>query len=174
MALMKLNDYYPDHTKDLFDGHKITDFSVYANDADDNDQNKVGSVKEMLVDEADGRFRYFIIDTGFWVFGKKVLLPVGMARLNYDKERLYVSGLTKEQVENLPEFSDDLKIDNDYEERVRSSYRPLAVTSTTSQPAVGAAYNYQQEPYFYDLNDPTFRSYEQRMRDRRSAQTSRR
>jgi hypothetical protein len=173
MALMKLSDYYPNHIKDLFDGHDITNFSVYANDTDDNEQNKVGSVKDMLVDKTDGRFRYFIVDTGFWVFGKKVLLPVGMARLDYDKERLYVAGLTKDQVENLPEFSDDLKIDNDYEERVRSSYRPLVPRATIPQPPAGVTYDYQQEPYFYDLDDPSFRSYEQRLRERRSSQTSR-
>ncbi|MGI0485050.1 PRC-barrel domain-containing protein [Pantanalinema rosaneae CENA516] len=173
MALMKLTDYYPNHIKDLFDGHKITNFSVYANDADDNEQDKVGSVKDMLVDEHDGRFRYFIIDTGFWVFGKQVLLPIGMARLDYGKERLYISGLTKDQVENLPEFTDDLKIDSDYEERVRSSYRPMIPQVNQTRPAAGSVYDYRQEPYFYDLNDPMFHSYEQRMRDRRSTPTSR-
>jgi len=173
MALLKLHDYYPDHTKDLFGGHHITNFSVYANDADDNDQDKVGSVKDMLVDENSGRFRYFIIDTGFWIFGKKVLLPVGMAHLDYDKERLYIPGLTKEQVEKLPEFNDDLKIDNDYEERVRSSYRPMISRSSVTQPSTGSVYDYQQEPYFYNLNDPMFNSYEQRMRDHRPTKTSR-
>jgi len=168
MTLMKLNDCCPNHTKELFDGHDITNFSVYANDSDDNDQDKVGSVKGVLVDETDGHFRYFIVDTGFWVFGKKVLLPVGLAQLNYDKERLYVAGLTKEQVENLPEFSDDLKIDNDYEERVRSAYRPLVLAPTVSSLA-GGAYSYQQEPYFYELNDPRFRSYQDQLRDRRLA-----
>lgn len=173
MALIKLTDYYADHEKDLFNGRKITNFSVYANDADDNDRDKVGSVKDMLVDETNGRFRYFIVDTGFWVFGKNVLLPVGLARLNYDKERLYVSGLTKQQVEDLPEFDGNLKIDNDYEERVRSSYSPLVSRSTIPQPPAGAMYDYEQEPYFYNLNDPAFVSYEQRMRDRRPSNASR-
>lgn len=173
MALMKLHDYYPDHTKDLFDGHNISNFSVYANDADDNDQDKVGSVKDILIDEKDGHFRYFIIDTGFWVFGKNVLLPIGLARLNYDKERLYVSGLTKQQVKDLPEFSDDLKIDHDYEEKVRSSYRPLIPRATIPQPPGGAAYDYRQEPYFYEQSDPTFHSYEQRLSDRRPTSASR-
>ncbi|MGA7936258.1 MAG: PRC-barrel domain-containing protein [Kovacikia sp.] len=178
MALIKLSDYYPDHVKDLFDGHHITNFSVYANDADDNDQNKVGSVKDMLVDETDGHLRYFIVDTGFWIFGKQVLLPVGLAQLNYDKERLYVAGLTKDQVENLPEFSDDLKIDNDYEEHVRSFYRPLIPTSMAVTALGGGGfsglYSYQQEPYLYELNDPAFRSYQQRLRDRRATKTSHR
>ncbi|MEG3437915.1 PRC-barrel domain-containing protein [Pannus brasiliensis CCIBt3594] len=173
MALMKLSDYYPDRDKNFFGGHDISHFSVYANDADDGDRDKVGSVKDILVDENDGRFRYFIVDTGFWVFGKKVLLPVGLARLDYARERLYVAGLTKDQVEHLPEFSDDLKIDNDYEERVRTSYRPLVPSSTVAPPVAGATYNYQNEPYFYDLDDPAFRSYERSAFERRSAGTTR-
>ncbi|MBD3885322.1 PRC-barrel domain-containing protein [Phormidium tenue FACHB-886] len=173
MTLMKLSDYYPNHTKDSFNGHNITDFSVHANDTDGDDRDEVGSVKGILVDEEDGRFRYFIVDTGFWVLGKKVLLPVGMAQLNYDKEQLYVSRLTKEQVKNLPEFSDDLKIDNNYEDQVRAAYRPLIPSSTIVQSWAGGAYSYQQEPYFYDLNDTAFRSYEQRMRDGRPTEASR-
>jgi len=170
MALVKLGAFYPNHGKDAFDGHDITHFSVYANDSD-NDQDKVGTVTDMLVDENNGRFRYFIVDTGFWVFGKKVLLPVGLARLNYDNERIFVQGLTKEQVENLPEFTENLRIDRDYEDRVRAGYRPLVPTATIPQPPVGAAYDYGQEPYFYEMNDPKFRSYEQRLWNRRGAGT---
>jgi PRC-barrel domain len=178
MALMKLSDYYSDTNRDLFNGHDITNFTVYANDADDHDQDKVGSVKDILVDEADGRFRYFIVDTGFWFFGKQVLLPVGLAQLNFDKERLYVAGLTKDQVENLPEFSDDLKIDNDYEERVRSSYRPIIPSSTRVQALGGGALagstsSDLQATGYYDLNDPVFRSSEQRLRDLRFNRSSR-
>lgn len=169
MALLKLSDYYPNHGKDLFGGQDITNFSVYARDRDENDQDKVGSVKNILVDETDGHFRYFIVDTGFWVFGKNVLLPVGLAQINFEKKRIYVPGLTKDQVKNLPEFSDDLKIDNDYEERVRSSYRPLVPTATLAQLPGSATYGYHLEPYFYEMNDPNFRTYEQQLRDRRKA-----
>jgi hypothetical protein len=157
MALYKLDEYAPDYNNEIFDGHDIKNFTVYAEG-----EEKVGSVQNILVDENDGRFRYFIIDTGFWVFGKKVLLPVGLARLDYDDKRLYVPRLTKEQVENLPEFSEDLAIDNDYEERVRGVYRPL-VTTTPTLFGTPATYNYALEPYFYDFNDPNFRTYEERL-----------
>lgn len=175
MPLMKLSDYYPYDSKDLFDGNDIKSFSVYANDGE-GEYDKVGSVKGVLVDDITGIFRYFVIDTGFWVFGKNVLLPVGLAMLDYDKERLYVASLTKKQIEDLPEFSDDLKIDNEYEERVRSTYRPLVASSVklqSSQSPEVVVYDYRQEPYFYDLNDLRIRSYEQRLRDRRSTSSSR-
>lgn len=66
MVLYKLDQYYPDYKDEIFEGHDIKNFDVYSHD------DKVGSVQNMMVDET-GHFRYFIVDTGFWVFGKKVL-----------------------------------------------------------------------------------------------------
>ncbi|MFM2064067.1 MAG: hypothetical protein RLZZ507_3738 [Cyanobacteriota bacterium] len=169
MALYKLDEFYPDYKAEDFDGYDIKTFDVYAVD------DKVGSVQNVLVDEDDGRFRYFIIDTGFWVFGKKVLLPVGLAEIDYENRRVLVPRLTKGQVEDLPEFSEDLAIDDEYEERVRGVYRPsLATTATPSTFDYDpATYNYKREPYFYNMNDERMRTYEQRflrMRNRNAVE----
>lgn len=164
MALYKLDEYDPNYQNDIFDGHDIKSFDVYAQD------NKVGSVKNMMVDE-DGSFRYFIVDTGFWIFGKNVLLPVDMANIDYDNKRVYVPQLTKQQVEDLPEFTEDLAIDRDYEERVRGVYRPYMTMPTTSSAIGVATYDYTQEPYFYDLQDRNLRTYKERLRGRRSRST---
>jgi len=161
MALYKLDEtYYSNYQNDIFDGYDIKKFDVYALD------DKVGSVTNVMVDE-EGRFRYFIVDTGFWIFGKNVLLPVGMARIDYDDKRVYVPRLTKQQVEDLPEFTEDLAIDRDYEERVRGVYRPLVATPTPSPVDRADPYDYSQEPYFYDLTDQNLRTYEERLRSRR-------
>jgi uncharacterized protein (TIGR02271 family) len=87
----------------------------------ENDE-KVGSIHNVLVDE-EGKFRYLVVDTGFWIFGKKVLLPVGRFRSDPRAQRIYTVGLTKQQAENLPEYHDDMVVDYDYEERVRGVYR---------------------------------------------------
>jgi sporulation protein YlmC with PRC-barrel domain len=65
MALVKLGDFYPDYREEHSDIDDIKNFDVYAQG-----DNKVGSVYDILVDEQTGKFRYFIVDTGFWVFGK--------------------------------------------------------------------------------------------------------
>ncbi|MES1026398.1 hypothetical protein ABN584_26215 [Gloeocapsa sp. BRSZ] len=57
--------------------------------------------------------------------------------------------LTKQQVEDLPEFSEDLAIDNDYEERIRGIYRPFMTMPITSAAVGIAPYSYTQKPYFY-------------------------
>ena len=105
MALAKIEDFYPNYREELFDGDDVKGLEVYANGTDD----KIGTIKDVLVDDVNGRFRYFVVDTGFWVFGKKVLLPVGRTRVDDRAERIYAMGLTKEQVENSPEF-DELEI----------------------------------------------------------------
>jgi len=178
MALTKLATYYPDY-KDHNNGDDIKSLDVYAQN------DKVGSVNDVLVDERDGKFRYLVVDTGFWVLGKKVLLPIGLAQIDYSQRRVNVSGLTKEQVENLPEFTDELKIDQDYEENVRGVYRPMAAGRTgTAQTASTAAstastasttgkvpfnrdtYDYKQDAALYDMNErdhQTLRLYEERL-----------
>lgn len=122
MALVKFKEAYPDYREKLGDSNAahFDDYSVYSRGDD-----KIGSVKDALFETGTSTIRYLIVDTGFWIFGKNVLLPVGLARFDNSQERIYVDGLTKEQVENLPEYSDDMTIDHDYEERVRAGYRGL-------------------------------------------------
>lgn len=117
MALLKLTDIVTNY-HETFGKDNIIGFSVYSSVTED----KIGTLNDILVDETEAKFRYFIIDLGFWIFGKKVLLPIGLSQINFSEERVYAKGLTQEQAENLPEFNDELKIDYDYEELVRSTY----------------------------------------------------
>ncbi|MBD2776447.1 DUF2382 domain-containing protein [Iningainema tapete] len=96
----------------------IKNFDVYSDINDD----KVGNIKNILVDET-GRIRYLVIDTSFWVFGKQVLLPIGLSRIDYSARRIHAKGLTKSQVENLPEFQELEKVNYDYEELLPRVYR---------------------------------------------------
>lgn len=123
MALLKLEDFDPNY-RDTFEGGDLKGLSVYA----EGDE-KIGTVHDVLVDE-QGNFRYFVVDLGFWIFGKKVLLPVGRSRIDYNADRVYAIGMTREQADHLPEFSSLEKIDYDYEEQVRGVYRPATTRST--------------------------------------------
>jgi uncharacterized protein (TIGR02271 family) len=162
MALTKIADLYPNYKEDIFAGDDIKSFSVYS----DNEK-RIGSVSDILVDES-GRFRYFVINTGFLGLGKKVLLPVGVARVDYNQERVYASGFTKEQAENLPEYDEDMTLDYDYEERVRNSYRTptTAMTSPTYNRNYDRnSYNYDRDASLYQLNDQNhhqFKGYQDR------------
>ena len=117
MALHKLTEFDPNY-RETFQGNDIKTMGVYAEGSDE----RIGSVGDVLVDE-EGRFRYLIVDLGFWIFGKKVLLPVGRSRVDHNADRVYAIGMTKEQAENLPEYDEHQTLDYDYEERVRGGYR---------------------------------------------------
>lgn len=125
MPLLKLEDFDPNY-RESFEGNDIKGMGVYT----DTDE-KIGTVSDVLVDE-QGQFRYFIVDLGFWIFGKKVLLPVGRSRVDYNSDRIYATGMTRDQADNLPEFDNLETIDYDYEERVRGVYRPQATVASAS------------------------------------------
>lgn len=157
MTLVKIEDFEPNY-RDHFDGKDIKGMSVYL----DKGNEKIGTVSDALVDE-EGNFRYFVVDLGSWIFGKKVLMPVGRSRIDYKAERLYAVGMTKQQAEALPKMPDDLKqMDYDHEEQVRGVYRTSSAgTATTGAAAVAQSsatvnrdtYNYKQEPSLYEMND---------------------
>lgn len=147
MPLHKIKDFDPNY-RQHFDDHDILKFDIYSG------SEKVGSVDDLLVDDA-GQFRYFVINTGVWIVGKKVLLPIGRARIDEADRRVYVDGLTREQVKNLPEYKGE-PIDYDYEERVRNVYRPMVTTgAAASVPASydRNTYRYDNDPGLYNLND---------------------
>lgn len=129
MPLHHLKDYYPNYRENLADGQMkhIDSYSVYVQGDE-----RVGTVKDLLVDDS-GRFRYLVVDTGPWIFGKSVLLPIGLAQFDYSQDRVYVSGLSKDQVENLPEYNQDTVIDETYENTVRGQYQPIAQGRSSRQ-----------------------------------------
>jgi len=129
MALFKIDDRFPNYQDRYLDGNEVKGLPVYT---DINDE-KVGTVHDILVNE-EGRIRYLVLNTGFWVFGKMVLLPIGRCTDPTAGDRIYANELTKAQVENLPEYSDELVIDDDYEEQVRSVYRMPAASSLGDVP----------------------------------------
>lgn len=162
MVLAKIEDFYPNYRDELFDGEDVKGLDVYADGTDD----KIGTVKDVLLDDQTGRFRYFVIDTGFLVFGKKILLPVGSSRIDTSDRRIYAVGLTKEQAENLPEFDELERVDYDYEDRVRNIYRPQTTENTDYATYDRDSYDYDREPSLYDINErdhQTIKLYEERL-----------
>lgn len=180
MALHKIKDFDPDY-RSHFDGDDVVGLDLYTGN------DKIGSVDDALVDD-EGQFRYLVINTGVWILGKKVLLPIGGARIDYVARRVYAKSLSKAQVENLPEFTQDATIDYDHEEQVRGIYRPSMLNTAASgvgyvgdsAPAIQSAapmldvdagydrdtYSYDKEPALYGVNEQdhqTLRLYQERL-----------
>lgn len=76
------------------------------------------------VDEAtyDAGSAYIVVDTGPWIFGKKVMLPAGtIQRVDHEDEKILVSR-TKDQIKNAPEFEEGVAYDSSYRGRLGSYY----------------------------------------------------
>ena len=80
----------------------------------------IGKVDEATY-EAGGSF--IVVDTGPWIFGKKVMLPAGVIdRVDSEGETIYVR-LTKDEIKNAPEFDRDLHLqDEEYQNRLGGYY----------------------------------------------------
>jgi hypothetical protein len=65
---------------------------------------------------------YLVIDTGPWIFGKKVVLPAGVVeRVDPDTETVFVN-VAKDDVKNAPEYDDELGVTEDYRHTLGTYY----------------------------------------------------
>ncbi|MBC7969497.1 MAG: DUF2382 domain-containing protein [Verrucomicrobia bacterium] len=167
MPLQKIKDFDPDY-RTHFENQDVIGYDLYSG------AEKVGTVDDILVDDT-GKIRYLIINTGAWIFGKQVLMPVGQAQIDYKGRRITAGGLTRAQVEALPQY-DGNAVDYDQEEQVRDVYRPAAMGAV----ATGAAtvdtpapldydrdtYSYDRDPALYNIDESkhqNLRLYEERL-----------
>ncbi|GAA4228255.1 hypothetical protein FHR32_007463 [Streptosporangium album] len=78
-------------------GLSVIGFDVEATDG------KIGLVEEEsnVVGES-----YVVVDTGFWIFGKRVVLPAGtVTRIDPRERKVYIAR-TKEEIKDAPEFDE--------------------------------------------------------------------
>jgi hypothetical protein len=78
------------------------------------------------IDEAtyDAGSAYLVVDTGPWIFGKKVLLPAGVIdTVDHDDTTVFVQR-TKDEIKNAPEYDPDRVLDATYRDQFGSYYGP--------------------------------------------------
>jgi hypothetical protein len=91
----------------------LTGFKVEANDGD------IGKVDESTQDVGAS---FIVVDTGPWIFGKKVMIPAGLVRdIDPDAETLFVNR-TKDEIKNAPEFDEQRYRDQGYRDELGSYY----------------------------------------------------
>ncbi|HEX6054681.1 MAG TPA: PRC-barrel domain containing protein [Intrasporangium sp.] len=94
-------------------GKELTGFSVEAIDG------HIGKIDAATMDVGSS---YVVVDTGPWIFGRKVMLPAGtIDRVDWNDEKVYVDR-TKDQIKDSPELT-DADLDNpDYRDRLGTYY----------------------------------------------------
>jgi hypothetical protein len=77
----------------------VTGYQVHASDGD------IGKVDEATYETGGS---YLVVDTGFWIFGKKRMLPAGVVnRVDHTGRIVYVDR-TKDEIKNAPDWDADL------------------------------------------------------------------
>jgi hypothetical protein len=65
---------------------------------------------------------YLVVETGPWIFGKKVMIPAGtVTHIDHTDRRVYVDR-TKDQVKSSPEFDPDMYTEPVYRDKVGGYY----------------------------------------------------
>jgi hypothetical protein len=94
-------------------GGDLVGYSVEATDG------RIGSIDEASTETGSS---YLIVDTGPWIFGRKVLLPAGtVQRVDHDEQKVYVDR-TKDRIKDSPEYDPDTFGKPEYRARVGSYY----------------------------------------------------
>jgi hypothetical protein len=88
---------------------RLSGFKIHASDGE------IGSVHDVFFHDDSWKIRYLVVDTGPWIFGRKVLVsPIAIRGLDLENKLVTVD-LTKEQVKDSPDVSIDPPLSRDQE-----------------------------------------------------------
>ena len=92
------------------------DLAGYEVEAIDGD---IGKIDEYSRDVGAS---HIVVDTGPWIFGKKVMLPAGViSDVDRDSEKVFVDR-TKDEIKNAPEFDEDAYREPGYRDELGTYY----------------------------------------------------
>ena len=84
---------------------------------------QIGHVDDFIVDDESWAIRYLIIDTNNWWAGKKVLIaPKWIDSINWVESKIFVN-VTRETIQQAPEYSDELLMTRKYETNLHNYYK---------------------------------------------------
>lgn len=87
---------------DQIAGQNLDGYDVEASDGG------IGRIDEHSDEAGAG---YVVVDTGFWIFGTKRLVPAGVIRsIDHAKRTVHV-GMTKDEIRSAPDFDETSRVD---------------------------------------------------------------
>ena len=100
-------------------GADLSGFSVEARDGN------IGKIDKASYDAGAGSI---VVDTGFWIFGRKRLLPAGVIQSIDLDNRVVQVACTKEQIKNAPDYDELRAEDVAYRDDVGGYYTGMEHT----------------------------------------------
>ena len=84
-----------------------------------------GSIGKIDEASSEAAGQWLVVDTGFWIFGKKRLIPAGaVTGIDHDGKTVMVN-LTKDQIKSAPDYDKD-DWDDDSRSRHTDYYTPYS------------------------------------------------
>lgn len=112
----EMTDIWTFQSTDWDDEQDLAGYDVEATDG------HIGKVDESTA--ATDR-EHIVVDTGFWIFGKKRMIPAGtIKQINHEGQKVFVT-LTKEQVKDAPDFDETRRLETDYRSNHEQYYGPF-------------------------------------------------
>jgi hypothetical protein len=104
----------------------LSGFSVEATDG------SIGKVDETTHEVGSGSL---IVDTGPWIFGRKAIIPAAfISRIDENDRRIWVN-LTKDQIQNAPEFDEPSLHNAAYLDELATYYSTIQPGGPLNRPA---------------------------------------
>ena len=100
----------------LWDMSSLRNYHVEASDG------RLGTVSDFLFDDKIWAIRWLVVDTGHWLSGRKVLLPLSALGSPDPSQREFPVKLTKRQVEDSPDIDADRPVSRQHESHLYDYY----------------------------------------------------
>lgn len=101
---------------DVLTDQALVGFDVEASD---------GHIGKVDATSSDVDAASLVVDTGFWIFGKKRVIPVGVIeRIDAENETVYIS-MTKDQVKDAPDWREQWWSDDEARDTYSEYYSPF-------------------------------------------------
>jgi uncharacterized protein YrrD len=95
---------------------EVSGYYIQAADGD------LGHVEDFVVDDETWAVRYVVVDTRNWLPARKVLVaPEWVERVSWDERKVFVN-LTREAIQNSPEYDPSAFISREYEDALHGHY----------------------------------------------------
>lgn len=125
----------------------LNGYALRARDGD------IGHVKDLYFDDLLWNLRYFVVDTGGWLTGRRVLVaPESVSGTLFTNDKLIPVDLTREQVKGSPDIDTEQPVERQRELALREYYGWPAYWGMTT-PETGIA----PVPPLPATDDPTLR-----------------
>ncbi|MEX0968688.1 MAG: PRC-barrel domain-containing protein [Bacteroidia bacterium] len=148
------------HEHNLFRLRTLTDYEVAENDPDvrdwpliDENGNEFGNIEELIVDPKLMKVRYLDVKIdeahAGESFGKNMLIPVGLAVIHEDEDKVEVPEISRELLLRAPRYGEPgAKINRNYELEIRRHFEP-GTTQAPAQTTEFYSHRHFEEDRFY-------------------------